>query len=194
MVMYLNFMRNYNPTIPNPSIPKGNTHMTSLFKNLNFKSEKELVQHFQSIFEENNANIDIQDVTTIEYFLTSLVDTEVALSCYFDMLDEKSDKFVSKLVKDVIYDTEFDDSIDEKLIPLVNSYDYTQDIVNVRLLVRKCDKKMTSYEEHQEYDKQIFDLIKNGDDEKTIISCFSVFKDTGYEVYIEITSLPVIVL
>ena len=53
--------------------------MTSLFKNLYFKSEKELVQHFQSIFEENKANIDIQDVTTIEYFLTSLVGTEVAL-------------------------------------------------------------------------------------------------------------------
>ena len=179
---------NVIPNPSNPSIPKGNTNMTSLFKNLNFKSEKELVQHFQSIFEENNANIDIQDVTTIEYFLTSLLDTEVTLSCYFDMLDEKSDKFVSKLVKDVIYDTEFDDSIDEKLIPLVNSYDYTQDIVNVRLLVRKCDKKMTSY------DKQLFDLIKNGEDEKTIISCISVFEDTGYEVYIEITSLPVVVL
>ena len=180
-------MTNLTNVIPNPSIPsipKGNTNMTSLFKNLNFKSEKELIQHFQSIFEENNANIDIQDVTTIEYFLTSLLDTEVTLSCYFDMLDEKSDKFVTKLVKDVIYDTEFD----EKLIPLVNSYDYTQDIVNVRLLVRKCDKKMSSY------DKQLFDLIKNGEDEKTIISCISVLEDTGYEVYIEITSLTVIVL
>ena len=159
--------------------------MQSLFTNLNFKSEKELIQHFHKLFEENKAIIDIQDVTTIEHFLTSLVDTEVGLSCYFDMLDEKSNKFVSKMVKDVIYTTDFDDSIDQKLIPLVNKYDYSKyskDIVNVRLLVRKCDKKMTSYENHLEYDDTLYSLMVNGEDERLIISCISTFKDTGYEI------------
>ena len=169
--------------------------MQSLFTNLNFKSEKELIQHFHKLFEANKAIIDIQDVTTIEHFLTSLVDTEVGLSCYFDMLDEKSNKFVSKMVKDVIYTTDFDDSIDQKLIPLVNKYDYSKyskDIVNVRLLVRKCDKKTTSYEDHLEYDDTLYSLMVNGEDEKLIISCISTFKDTGYEVYLEISSMVVV--
>ena len=51
---------------------KGKNLMKSIFKDLNkFKTPEPIVNHLQAIFIKNKGDVQVQDVTNIENFLTS---------------------------------------------------------------------------------------------------------------------------
>ena len=156
--------------------------MKSMFQNLKFNTPEELVKHFQELFVKNGSE------STFEP-LTPLINTEVVLSHKFDLSDKKSKEFVSNLIEDMIFGTNFDDSIDKNIFPLLVKYKYFGS-VGVRLLLRKCYYESTVYKDHIEFDDDVYNMIMSSyENEKLIISCIKVFKDTGYEMYVEVSEI-----
>ena len=156
--------------------------MKSMFQNLKFNTPEELVKHFQELFIKNGSEPTFEP-------LTPLINTEVVLSYKFDLSDKKSKDFVSTLIEDMIFGTDFDDSIDKNLLPLLEKYKYFGS-VGVRLLLRKNPYESTTYADHVEFDDDVYNMIISSDEnEKLIISCIKVFKDTGCEMYVEISEI-----
>ena len=165
--------------------------MNSMFQNLdNFKTVQEVVNHLQALFIKNKGDVQVQEVTNIQNFLTSFVDTEVALSCNFDLSNEVSCKFISQMLDEMIYGTDFENSIDSELVPMVNKYEYFGG-VNVRILVRKFNDSIFELEDHIEFDCDLYAKIKNGEDEKLIILVLQHLQEdtAGYEMYLEVSEI-----
>ena len=162
--------------------------MNSMFQNLNnFKTVQEVVNHLQALFIKNKGDVQVQEVTNVENFLTSFVDTEVALSCNFDLSNEVSCKFITQMLDDMIYGTDFVNSIDSELVPMVNKYIYFGG-VNVRILVRKFNDSIFALEDHLRFDCDLYAKIKNGEDEKLIIFVLQhLQEENGYEIYLQIS-------